>query len=228
MQAVAAEFGAELVAAASRHVVEDVDEDEVVGLAVCLDKHVGEGDVVGAPRQRFPPSAGLVDGQDALHEELRAGSLCANAVDECDDMLCHLLGGSVSHHVVDARHEEDGLGTVGSYLVEAVGHAYGVVADDASVHYSAGGAYALLPVFAVLGEAVAQHDDGGAVDAALALKLGNALLVVVAASMAHSAARRGAAAGGAAALGSNIVAAKSDEQDDGKKPTETILQVFIF
>ena len=151
-----------------------------MGLAVGLDEHVGKGDVVRAASQRLPSALSLVDGQDALYEELGLRGLRADMLDECDDMLSHLLGCGITHHVVDACHEEDGLGLEGSNLIEALGHAHGVVADDATIHNLAGGADALLPVLTVLSEAVAQHDDGGGVDATLALELSDALLVMVA------------------------------------------------
>ncbi len=133
VKSVGGQFRAERVVVLALHLAEDVDVDDAPWFAVGLYQLVGNGYVVGAPRQGLPSARGFVDGQDAFDQEQGGGRLPADAVDERDDQVGYLLRRQTMAHVVDAGHEEDGAWVVGGNLAQAVEHADGVVADDAPV-----------------------------------------------------------------------------------------------
>ena len=184
VKTIGTEFLAKNVGARFGHLVEEIDEHDVVRFAIGTDIHVGEGNVVGAACKRAPTAVLFVDGQKTLDKELGLWGLLANGLDEADDLLGHVDDGSVVYHVVDARHEENGTRLMGRDLAKALSHANSVVANDATVNHMAV-AQALAPVLAVLCQTVAQHDDALAGDAALALELRHALVVVGKRTVAH-------------------------------------------
>lgn len=79
--------------------------------------------------------------------------------------------------VVDATKQEDSARMMGRYLLQAVQHAFGVVANDAIVDHvlcvQSG-----VPIAAILGQTVAEHHDGVGFHGRMGVKLGHALLVV--------------------------------------------------
>ena len=79
--------------------------------------------------------------------------------------------------VVDATKQEDGARMMGRYLLQAMQHAFGVVANDAIVDHVLR-VQSSVPIAAILGQTVAEHHDGVGFHGRMGIKLGHALLVV--------------------------------------------------
>ena len=79
--------------------------------------------------------------------------------------------------VVDATKQEDGARMMGRYLLQAVEHAFGVVANDAIVDHVLR-VQSGVPIAAILGQTVAEHHDGVGFHGRMGIKLGHTLLVV--------------------------------------------------
>ena len=148
----------------------EVDEGQLLPLAVVLQPVVDIDDLRLLSLQYLPQLHLQVHGQQTLHQEMRLRGLRADGVDHAAAFLKDLLVGLLARHVVGADHQKDSLWVVGCDLIESAEHSLGVVAHDAVVD-DAGPSQFFAPVASKLGQAIAQHDDGGGVDIVAVLKL---------------------------------------------------------
>ena len=136
----------------------DVD-DAAPPAAQRLDEAVRLGDL-GLALPVAPRGAGdvaVVDRQDALHVDARAGRGGGEAVEQRGHVGGHLAGRAPGGQVVDPDHEEELARTAREDRVEAAEQPIGAIAADAAVEHAAA-AEELRPLAAV-GDAVAQEDD---------------------------------------------------------------------